>query len=159
VPIDLEALKRAAQSRDPAALLPNRIAARRNVQPELAAIKRQRRGMREELMRTVEGEFAKAGVDVHKLRDTLARYRKQSIDVGATLRPRPSTSPPAEPETVAATSRRFSSLRALAGRAIPLDQPSSFAFLNEPFLFTADESGSPILGGERGRERRRPAVV
>ena len=37
VPIDPEALKRAAQSRDPTALLPNRIAAGRNVKPELAA--------------------------------------------------------------------------------------------------------------------------
>ena len=145
VPIDPEALKRAAQSRDPTALLPNRIAAGRNVKPELAAIKRQRREMREEFMQTVESEFAKAGVDVHKLRETLARYRKQSIDAGATLRPRPPASPRGEPEAVAATSRRFSSLRALAGRAIPLDQPSSFAFLNEPFVFTPIENGAPVL--------------
>ena len=74
---------------------------------------------------------------MRKLRGTLAHNRKRARDAVAALRARvaPSAPPEATAAAAAATSGRFRSLRALAGRTIPLDQPTSFTFLNEPFSF------------------------
>jgi hypothetical protein len=77
-----------------------------------------------------------------KLRATLARHQKKSLDSIAALRPRPEGSPRAEPVRA---SSRFQSLRALGERAVPLDQPSPLTFLTEPVDITANEVGGSYL--------------
>jgi hypothetical protein len=129
---DLEALKRSLQRGAP---LRNRAAAQRSGQREFAAATRQ---IRQETIQTLEGELSRAGVDVRKLRETLAHHRNRTRDTVAALRSRVATSTPSEPPAMTATNSRLRSLRALAGRTIPLDQPTSLTFLNEPFFFSQD---------------------
>lgn len=125
---DLEALKRSLQQ---SAHFRNRVAAKRGAQREFAAATRQ---TRQETIAALEGELSRAGVDVPKLRETLAQNRKRLRDAAGTLPPRVTPSAPAGPAAIAATRSRFRSLQALAGRAVPLDQPSQI-FLNEAVNF------------------------
>ena len=139
---DREELKHAVRGLRPPPLR-NRIA-KPSVEPQLAAITKQKRQMRQETLRTVEDALAKAGVDMRKLRVAIARKHKQRQDAIAKLRPRPpAESSPPKPIAAAAASSRFRSLQPLAGRAIPLDQPPTFTFLNQPFEFRSDETGAP----------------
>jgi hypothetical protein len=74
---------------------------------------------------------------VRKLRETVAHNRKRVRDAVA-LRPHATPSPPPEHPAAAGTNGRFRSLQALAGRAIPLDQPSQLIVLNLAYAFTQD---------------------
>jgi hypothetical protein len=66
---DPEALKRSLQHYSASATR-NRLAARRSVRPELAAVSRE---MRQDTVQIIENTLAQAGVDVRKLRAELAR--------------------------------------------------------------------------------------
>jgi hypothetical protein len=133
--VDRDALKRsieALRSR------PSRHRARRNIQPELSAITTQ---SRTDMVEILEGAATQAGIDVRKLRATLARHQKNAVDDIAALRSQAA----ATEHSGAVTSLRFQSLRALAGRAVPLDQPSSLTFLSKPVNITANEVGGSYL--------------
>lgn len=130
---DLEALQRSLQQ---SAHFRNRVGAKRSAQREFAATTRQ---IRQEKIQTLEAEFSRAGVDVRKLRETLAHNRKRTRDAAAALRPRVTPSaPPQATATAVTTSGRFRSLQKLAGRAIPLDQPSQLIVLNEAYTFAQE---------------------
>jgi len=126
---DVEALKRSLQQ---SAHFRNRVAAKRSPRREVAAATRQ---IRQETAQALEAELSRAGVDVPKLRETLAHGRKRLRDAAGTLRPRVTPSATPASTATAATSSRFRSLQALAGRAIPLDQPSQLIVLNEAYTF------------------------
>ncbi len=140
---DLEVLKRSLQQ---GAHSRNRVATKRNAR-EVAAATRQ---IRQETVQTLEAEFSRAGVDVRKLRETLAHSRKRTRDAATALRPRVTQSAPPEP-TAAAVSGRFRSLQALAGRATPLDQPSQLIVLNKAYTFIQEpydlETSSSLAPG------------
>jgi hypothetical protein len=133
---DRDALKRsieALRSRNP-----QRRRMGRDIQPELSAITAQ---SRKDMIEALEGAATQAGVDVRKLRATLARQQKKAVDDIAALRSRAD----ATKHPGAVTSLRFQSLRGLAGRAVPLNQPSSLTFLSEPINITANEVGGSYL--------------
>jgi hypothetical protein len=91
---DRDALKRsilALRSGNPSR---HRSASIRNIQPELSAIDSQ---FRKEGLETLEGALTQAGIDVRKLRATLARNQKKSLDRVAALRPRAEGSQHPEP--------------------------------------------------------------
>jgi hypothetical protein len=143
---DPEALKRSLQHYS-ATTARNRLAARRSVRSERAAVSRE---MRQETIQILENTLAQAGVDVRKLRAELARNRKRALDVSAPRRPRaaaPSSQPLPPP---APMSGRFHSLQPLAGRAAALLSPPTIYLLSEPFFFTQDESGSAAEQAEYG---------
>jgi hypothetical protein len=126
-----DALKRSLQEQGAARI--NRAQSRRSVDPAAAANAKQKS---EESTRAFEAAAAEAGIDARKLFVALARTRKQTQEAGNGRQPRTAASSSAQPTTATATSGRFRSLQQLAGRAIPLDQPSSLTFLNEPLFFT-----------------------
>jgi hypothetical protein len=130
---DREALKRSLQDRGNDSLFRNRVAAQRDARQKLSAATRK---FREETIETLEGELKRAGVDVDKFRAALVRHRKRTLDAVSALRPHAAASPRPERAAAAAARGRFRSLQALAGRAVPLNQPSSLTFLNEPLFFT-----------------------
>lgn len=120
----------------------NRIEARRSLQPEVAALYRQNR---EEKTLILEKAAENLGVNLRELRASLATNRKQRDDALTALRsrtPAPQSKPTA---AVAPASRQFSSLKPLAGRLVPLAQPSSLSFLNEPVSFDKYEYGGNWL--------------
>jgi hypothetical protein len=129
---DVEALKRSLEQ---SAHFRNRAAAKRSPQRNFAAATRQ---IRQDTAQAVEAELSRAGVDVRKLRETHAHSQQLLRDAAGTLRPR--VTPSAAPGSTAAapTSSRFRSLQALAGRAVPLDQPSQLIVLNEAYGFTQE---------------------
>jgi hypothetical protein len=139
---DREALRRSIQAFRSGNPPRHHSASIRNIQPELSAIDNQ---FRKEALEMLEGALTQAGIDVRKLRATLARNQKKSLDRVAALRPRAEGLQHPEPGVGAGTSSRFQSLRALAGRAVPLDQPSSLTFLTEPVDITANEVGGSYL--------------
>jgi hypothetical protein len=139
---DRDAFRRSVQdirSSDP---LRKRSETTRGTQPERAAISRQ---IHEETIETLEGALTEAGIDVSKLRLALARNQKRAVDAVAARRSRAAATSHPELTATTVTSGRFHSLRPLAGRAIPLNQPSSLTFLNEPFDITADDVGGNYL--------------
>jgi hypothetical protein len=139
---DRDALRRSIQALRSGNPSRQRGSSIRNIQPEVSAIDSQ---FRKEALETLEGLLTQAGIDVHKLRTTLARHQKKSLDRIAALRRRPKGSQHTEPGMGSGTSGRFQSLRAFAGRAVPLDQPSSLTFLSEPVDITANEVGGSYL--------------
>jgi len=125
---DLESLSR----RPP---ICDRIEARRRPQPEAIAIFRQNR---QEKLRILEEAAQKAtGIDLRELRASLARNRRQTNDALTALSSRPATP---DPTATAPTSRLYQSLKPLAGRLVPLAQPS-FAFLDTPESFDQLQTG------------------
>jgi hypothetical protein len=140
--VDRDALKRSIQAFRSGNPSHHRSATRRNIQPELSAIDRQ---LRKESLETVEGALTQAGIDVPKLRASLFRNQKKSVDRVAALRSSAERSPHSEFGASVRTTGRFQSLRAFGGRAVPLDQPSSLTFLSEPVDITADEVGGTYL--------------
>jgi hypothetical protein len=130
--VDRDAVKRSIQAFRSGNPSHHRSATRRNIRSELSAIDRQ---FRKESLETVESALTQAGIDVPKLRATLFRNQKKSVDRVAALE---------FGASVRATGR-FQSLRAFAGRAVPLDQPSSLTFLSEPTDITANEVGGSYL--------------
>jgi hypothetical protein len=126
---DRDTLKRSIQALRSGNPSRHRSVKRRNMQPELTAVDSQ---FRKESLETLEGALTQAGIDVRKLRATLARNQKKSLDRVAALRLRAEASEHPEVEVASGTSSRFQSLQVLAGRAVPLDQPSSLTFLTEP---------------------------
>jgi hypothetical protein len=137
---DRDSLRRSIQALRSGNPSHHRSASVRNIQPELSAIDSQ---FRKEALEMLEGALTQAGIDVRKLRATLARNQKKSLDKVAALRPRAEDS--AHPAPGVGTSSRYQSLRAFAGRAVPLDQPSSLTFLTEPVDITAVEVGGSYL--------------
>jgi hypothetical protein len=129
---DRETLKHSLQSQ-----LRSRVAASRHMQPEFASAKQ----MRRDSIRNVETALAQMGIDPRKLRVALARSREERQEAATALRTRILRPAPSEPEAAIVPSRRFQSLRALAGRATPFDLGStSLTFLNEPVDFISSES-------------------
>src|ERR1700733_15116560 len=118
---------------------PDRIDARRGAQPEAFAIYRQNR---QEKLRILEEAAQKAtGINLRELRASLARNRKQTDDALAALRSRPAPQQPVRPTTAPPASRLFQSLKPLAGRLVPLAQPS-LVFLDTPDSFGQSETGN-----------------
>jgi hypothetical protein len=139
---DRDALKRFTQALRSGNPARHRSVTRANLQPELSAIDSQ---FRKEALETLEGALTQAGVDMRKLRATLARDQTKALDRVAALRPRAEASKHSETGVAAGSSNRFRSLQAIAGRAVPLDQPSSLTFLTEPVDITANEVGGSYL--------------
>lgn len=129
---DREALIRSLMNGRPPIL--DRIGTQRRAQPEAAAIFTQNRM---EKLRILEEAAQKAtGVDLRELRVSLARNRRQTHEALAALRSAPGTQQPA----AAPTSHRYQSLKPLAGRLVPLAQPS-FVFIDTPDAFDSNETG------------------
>jgi hypothetical protein len=135
---DRDALKRSIQAFRSGNPSLHRGPKKGNLQPELSAIDSQ---CRKESLAALEGALTQAGIDVPKLRATLFRNQKTSLDRVAALRRRAETSKHSLP----GASRRYQSLRVFAGRAVPLDQPSSLTFLTEPVEISANEVGGSYL--------------
>ena len=112
--VDRDALKRSIQAFRSGNPSHHRSATRRNIQPELSAIDRQ---LRKESLETVEGALTQAGIDVPKLRASLFRNQKKSVDRVAALRSSAERSPHSEFGASVRTTGRFQSLRAFGGRA------------------------------------------
>jgi hypothetical protein len=113
----------------------DRVEARRRVQPEAVSLYRQ---AREEKLRILEQAAQKAtGTDLRELRASLARNRKDTHEALASLRPASVT----PQSTATAPGRLYHSLKPLAGRLVPLAQPS-FVFLDTPDAFDSNETGN-----------------
>jgi hypothetical protein len=129
---DREALIRSLRSRR------DRIEARHGAQPEAAAIFRQNR---QEKLRILEEATQKAtGINFRELRASLARNREQTGEALAVLRSRSVPQQPAQPTAAPPASRLFQSLKPLAGRLVPLAQPS-LVFLDTPDSLYPYETG------------------
>lgn len=117
----------------------DRIQARHRPQPESAAIFTRNQ---QEKLRILEEAAQKAtGTNLRELRASFAGNRKQTPEALAALRARPTAQRPA---AAAPANRLFQSLQPLAGRLVPLAQPS-FAFLNAPYAFETVEEGGPWI--------------
>ena len=139
---DRDALKRSIQALRTGNPARHRTLTGRSPQPELSAIDSQ---LRKESLETLESALTEAGVDMRKLRATLARDQTKALDRVAALRPRAEAPKHSETGAAAGSSNRFRSLQALAGHAVPLDRPSSLTFLTEPVNITANEVGGSYL--------------
>jgi hypothetical protein len=134
---DREALISSLKNRRPP--ICERIEARRIVQPERAAIARQNR---QEKLRILEEAVQKlTGANLRELRTSLARNRQQRDEALAALRSRIAPPNPTESTAAGSASSMFRSLKPLAGRLVPLAQPS-FAFLDAPYSFDKYETGN-----------------
>lgn len=136
--LDREALTRSLTNHRPT--ICDRIEARQTAPPELTAIVRQDE---QEKLRIFEDAAQKAGADLRALRASLARDRGKRTQALTALRPRATA--PQSKQPAAPTSRLFNSLKPFAGRLLPLAQPSSLAFLNEPVSFDKYEYGGNWL--------------
>jgi hypothetical protein len=136
--INREEFRRARRARPDGSTLSGRVATQRGSQPELDAAAQRMRTTRFE---TLEGALAQAGIDVRQLRLTLGRNQKAALEAITALRSK--SVPSSEASPVPAT--RFRTLQALAGRALPLDQPSSLYFLQEPFDFFAYQDANYLV--------------
>ena len=138
-PLDREALIRSLTSHRPP--ICERIEARRGAQPGAAIFKQDR----QEKIRILEEVAQKAtGVNLRELRTSLAHNRKHRDEALAALRSRTAASQTEKTVAAVPSSRLFSSLQPLAGRLVPLAQPS-FAFLNAPYSFDKYEYGGTWL--------------
>jgi hypothetical protein len=129
---DREALIRSLKSHR------DRAEARRSARPEMAAVYRQNR--QEKLRILEEAAQESLGVNLRELRASLARNRKQTDEALAALRSGSAPQQPAQPSAPPPTSRLFQSLKPLAGRLVPLAQPS-LVFLDAPDSFYPYETG------------------
>ena len=136
---DRETLIRSLTSHRPP--ICDRIESRRSVPTEASAIIRQDR---REKIRILEEAAQNKGINLRELRASLARNRKQRDEALAALRSRTVASQSKPPAVAAPANRLFTSLKPLAGRLVPLAQPS-FAFLNAPYSFDKYEYGGTWL--------------
>ncbi|HEY4009029.1 MAG TPA: hypothetical protein VGM11_02680 [Acidobacteriaceae bacterium] len=138
--IDREELVRSLTNHRPS--ICDQIEARRSVAPGLTAIVNENR---EEKTRLLEQAAQNAGVNLREFRASLARNREKRVESLTSLRSRTAAPQTKQPAPTSPSSRLFKSLTPLAGRAVPLAQPSSLSFLNEPVSFDKYEYGGNWL--------------